>query len=202
MNLFLLRHGLSVANTQRLVTGNILDPLTDIGRKQACAASVLAEMYGLSFDVCFVSHWLRAAETAALFLPNMNFIVDRRLGETDAGGASNILVDLFLKENPAYIHPCDPQLKYPDGECHQELYDRTIDWLCEIANSLPPEASVLAVTHSGPISCILQYICGLPMTHFPVFLPTHCSLSQVFLPPGGQGKCIKTFSVEAPKQAI
>ncbi|EPC05920.1 hypothetical protein HMPREF0179_05203 [Bilophila wadsworthia 3_1_6] len=52
-------------------------------------------------------------------------------------------------------------------------------WMKETAAVMPENASVLAVSHMGPISCMLQYALGIPMSLFPRFKPGNASLTYL-----------------------
>jgi len=177
--LYFLRHGLSRANNLSLVNGKVDDPLTDRGRKQARAAGRIIAAGDIRFDACFVSHWRRAQETAELAFPDARFTVDARLGETDPGEAAEVTFAELPKRYPEFKLPFDPLRPYPGGESHQQLYNRSVEWFEEAESSLPQEAIVLAVSHGGPICSILQYICKVDISYFPMFVPSNASFSKI-----------------------
>ena len=176
MNLFLVRHGLSVANTQQLVTGDIHDRLckkgvSDLELSRSWFRSVAGE-----FSAAYVSQWRRAQDTAAILFPSQKFRVDERLGETKAGTVANWSLTGFLQFSPDFYK--DPARCYPDGECHLQLNERVMDWLKNTYEQYAEE-NVLAVCHSGPIACLVQQALQIPMERFPVLLPMHGSLTIV-----------------------
>lgn len=174
MRLALIRHGLSVANTENLVTGTVHDALCAIGAEQAQA---LSEWLGCSFfdgAELITSQWLRAQQTAAV-LTEKPWSVDSRIGETNAGIVSQTKLADFLQDYPDFYE--NPSNRYPKGESHNELNSRVLEWIDERLD-LGIE-STIAVTHSGPISCIIQATTGLSMDSFPAFCPLNASLSIV-----------------------
>lgn len=175
MKLYLLRHGQAVANIRKLVTGTPKDPLTAEGERQS--RDVQRLLRNCSFDGYYVSHWKRAQQTGELATGNHVFSVDRRLGETDAGLVSNWTLAQFKKQYPDFFVHFDPAAKFLGGESHNDLFRRVIMWVKETAALMPESASVLAVSHMGPISCILQYALGIPMNLFPRFKPGNASLT-------------------------
>lgn len=181
MELYLLRHGLSQANVANLVTGSKRDALCAEGRKQAEAASRLLHRFGLDGGdtVCFVSDWERARETAALAAPALRFAVDERLGEADAGMAAELPLEEFNRAHPSFWSSFRPDRAYPGGESHAELFARVLDWQKELETTLPPESKVLAVTHAGPVCCLLHAACKVDIAHFPIFLAAHTSLTKL-----------------------
>lgn len=186
MELYLLRHGRSLANAANLVTGSKTDALCPIGREQAGAAAKLLHRFGLDSGraVCFVSDWQRAQETAALAAPALHFTVDARLGETDAGTAAALPLDAFNRAHPCFWSSFSPDRAYPGGESHAELFARVLDWREDLENTLPSDATVLAVTHAGPICCLLHAVCKTEMAHFPAFLAANASLTKLEQPDG------------------
>ncbi|MDR1396725.1 MAG: histidine phosphatase family protein [Desulfarculales bacterium] len=181
MEIYLLRHGCSMANASNLVTGSKEDILCPEGREQARAASRLLHCFALDADdtTCFVSDWKRARETAALAAPTQSFCVDSRLGETDAGAAAEMDLDTFNRAYPAFWLSFTADRAYPGGESHADLYARVLNWRDEVENTLTPGAKVLAVTHAGPLCCLLHAACKVDMAHFPMFLAANASLSKL-----------------------
>lgn len=181
MELFLLRHGHSHANEANLVTGTRSDRLSPQGVAQAQSASRLLVKLGLADPAvhCFVSDWRRAGETAELAAPDRAFVQDTRLGETDAGTVADLPLDTFNRKHPLFWQEFDARRAYPGGESHQQLYDRVFSWFEEIQKTLPPEARVLAVTHAGPICCLLHGVCKVSMGDFPMFLAANISVTKL-----------------------
>jgi broad specificity phosphatase PhoE len=197
---YLLRHGQTEANTGGLVNGTPAHVLTEAGRKQVIAARSLIDRYRLHFDLLYVSHWKRAQETAELFMPSCAFRVDPRLGEHDSGIYANMTWEKFSKDYPQFAMR-DIHMPYIGGESRMQLFARVVAWFKEIEMIAPEEASVLAVTHAGPIECLVQYICGTPPERIPVFYAQNASLTMLNNEPGGRwphdagGWELKFFSV-------
>lgn len=175
MILYLIRHGHSHANKKFLVTGTPDDGLTPEGRIQAAALSAWFRDQDVCPERFAVSHWCRARETAEICFPDANWSVDPRLGETDAGSVANLPLATFLKDQPTFYE--NQANIYPAGESHVNLNRRVLDWLEMQLNQ--PCQSLAVVAHSGPISCILQYVLRMDMTSFPAFLPMHATVSVV-----------------------
>lgn len=176
MNLFLVRHGLSVANTQRLVTGDVHDPLSATGLADVQKATPWFQSLTLPFAAAYTSQWRRAQETASTLFPTQVFEVDPCLGETQAGEVANWPLNQFLQSAPDFYQ--DPQHSYPGGESHLQLNERVMAWL-ERAFAQHEGRNVLAVCHSGPIACMVQQALSIPMQRFPALLPDHSSLTVI-----------------------
>lgn len=188
MKVYLLRHGLSASNVTGLVTGTPTDELVEVGRKQAITMGQWLKDAGLRPDAFFVSPWRRARQTADLVWPGADWHEDSRLGETDAGDVAQLVQSDFLAHWPDFY--ADPSNVYPGGESHIDLNRRVLSfWNSLIQLEV---GSVLLATHSGPVSCILQNVLGVPMDRFPAFLPAHASVSMVESTAGGWR--IRSFS--------
>lgn len=175
MILYLIRHGRSHANEQRLVTGTPSDTLSNLGREQATALSIWLSEQRVRPERFMVSHWNRAHETAEIVFPEADWVTDTRLGETNAGLVANLPLARFLEEQPNF-YAC-MESRYPGGESHLDLNARAIGWLDEQLQE--PCRSLAVTTHSGPIACILQHVLQLSMASFPEFLPMNATVSCV-----------------------
>lgn len=177
MKIFLIRHGYSVANSKGLVTGDKNDVLesSQIDRVNDLA-DWLSKNLNIRIDKYYVSDWKRAQQTANIVNPNAEWIIDDRIGETDAGSVKNLTLNEFLKIAPYFYK--DHSNRYPDGESHLELNERVLKWLKELIAKTEVE-NVIVVTHSGPITCLLQHVCGVDMANFPMFLPDNSSISCI-----------------------
>lgn len=175
MRLWLIRHGQSLANQQKRVTGTQLDPLAPEGRQQASALGDLLRSTSLTPDLVICSPWLRAKQTAELAFPSSVLSLDDRIGETDAGRVADLPLSEFLHSFPDFY--ANASNHYPGGESHLELNSRVADWVEELLSQAVKE--VFAVCHSGPICCLLQRALNIPMERFPALLPGHASLSMI-----------------------
>lgn len=175
MIFYLVRHARSVANEAGLVTGTPSDVLAPEGIVQSVSMARWLEKTGFTAQRHVTSQWWRARQTALNLIQNVDWQVDPRVGETDAGDVSDWTLPRFLGEAPEFY--ADPNNRYPGGESHLDLDRRVLGWL--YAQLQNPCDGLMLVSHSGPISCILQHVLGVPMTRFPAFLPVHASLSVI-----------------------
>lgn len=176
MNLFLIRHGLSIANTKQLVTGDVYDHLCDQGISELEIAKTWFQDITVSFAKSYTSQWLRARETASILFEDQVFKIDERLGESQAGEVANWPLTKFLREMPDFYN--DPQRCYPGGESHHQLKERVMAWLQQTYEQYSKD-NILAVSHSGPIACLVQQALYIPMKRFPALLPAHGSLTII-----------------------
>lgn len=85
MKIYLARHGQTDLNKQKLMQGNIEEPLNDTGRAQAKEAS--KQLEGIKFDKVISSPLSRAVDTAAILSgwPKESIETDPRITEVDFG---------------------------------------------------------------------------------------------------------------------
>lgn len=173
MTVYLVRHALSAANVAGLVTGTPADQLVAQGVAQAEGLRDWLRDALVMPDAFHVSHWGRARQTAELLFPEASWQEEPRLGETHAGTVAEHPLKEFLAEFPDfYVSNANP---YPGGESHLDLNRRVLSCWHELGRC--GLSYVMLVSHSGPISCILQHVLGMGMEHFPAFLPPQASVS-------------------------
>lgn len=176
MKLILVRHGQSMANLAELVTGNTADELSPHGIERSRETGAWLTRLGFQPDVCYMSQWRRAQQTAALLKEDCQFVVDARLGETQAGTVADMPLKQFLATWPNFY--TDNTHAYPGGESHTDLNRRVLQWLGSV-RELHQTRTVLAVTHAGPIACLLQHALGIPMDRFPAVKAHNSSVSVI-----------------------
>lgn len=125
MKLYILRHGQAHANIKGLVTGSPADTLTNFGRSQAIEAGKLLKTITHDLSGYYVSHWRRAAETGALSIPDAQFVIDKRVGETCAGSVANMRREDFEASAPKFFVNFDPDAAFPEENL---ITTSTIAW--------------------------------------------------------------------------
>jgi broad specificity phosphatase PhoE len=176
MNLYMIRHGISNANENKLVTGDTNDSLSSRGIEEAQKAAKNYKSIKLNFSACYTSQWKRAQDTAKILFPKKKFVEESRIGETFAGNASSKYLDEFLIENPLFYK--NNNNKYPNGESHNDLYRRVISWLNEIYK-IYKDKNVLVITHSGPIRCFIIHALNISMESFSIITPINLSSTLI-----------------------
>lgn len=177
MIFYLVRHGRSISNEKKYVTGTIFDKLSDTGVTQVVELEKVLNKANVCADHYYVSQWTRAKETANIINPNINWIEDINIGETDAGDVKEVILKDFLQKYPNFYS--DNSNYYPNGESHIDLNNRVTNWFKKVINEVNEEDKIMVVSHSGPISCILQYITSIAMDKFPFFLVKNASLTII-----------------------
>ncbi len=151
---FMMRHGETVGNTQKLWRGNpdTPDSLTDNGKKQVKSSA--ASLKGINFDYVFVSPFTRAHETADIALAELGLspdklIVDPRLGEWNAGAEFELKpLDHFFGTLEAQVDKYN--FKAADGESFSDVVKRVGTFLYDLESKYQGK-NILIITHGGVV---------------------------------------------------
>lgn len=150
MDVYVIRHGQSTANAQKVLTGWTEVPLTEKGREQARVMRPLLE--NIPFTKVIASDLLRAVQTAQEALPGYEIETDEHLREIHVGslaGCSYSSLPLEFWENRDYA-------PY-GGETISDHYERVARFMRSL-ESQPAEARIAVVCHEGTIACMLSYV--------------------------------------------
>ena len=160
MNLYLIRHGESVCNVQRMLYGRTDCALTELGCRQA--REVGEKLRGEDISRCVSSPLIRAAETARLALWDRDIPIelDDGLMEQDMGEWENVSFDNMLKEQPELLGAMLGDWTTttpPGGEPFTLLKARVQEVLERV---IARDENTLLVAHNGPLSTLMS-ICLL-----------------------------------------
>ena len=155
MKLYVVRHGQTLANVEKTVSGDKESPLTKEGITTAIA---LGEVFKeINFDVVFSSPLLRAIDTARL-ITRKTVRLDERLTERDYGlNEGKLIKDTDPDELWDYNLNTD---KY-ENETVKDLLKRAEDFINFLKENYQ-DKTILAVTHSGVSRAIYYTINKLP----------------------------------------
>lgn len=155
--LYVVRHGQTVDNVNRVNSGWSDTSLTDKGRGDAAFLAV--NLKGISFDAIYASDLKRAFMTATHILEGLGLkkevIKKEKLREINYGNYT-----FFKKDNISDICPefkVDVNYVMPNGESFSQLYDRVVSFLKEIVDG----QTVLIACHSGTVRAIRCYFKNL-----------------------------------------
>ncbi|MBU3574781.1 histidine phosphatase family protein [Polynucleobacter sp. UK-Mo-2m-Kol15] len=178
MDLFLIRHGQSLANAAGRLIADRYDGLSALGISQSQElAHTLAEMRHMP-SLIFSSPWARARETAEyVYSQSIEINFDARLAETNPGKFGTWLEADFNQQFPEFNKNIANQ--YEEGESHLDMAYRVCNWVDEEVFPRTSESGLISVVaHGGPISVILQYLLGIPIeTRYPSFSVPNASFS-------------------------
>ena len=153
--LVLVRHGETDWNRDNRFQGHADPPLNDTGRAQARALA--AELRNEPIAALYTSPLVRAAETAAILGEPLGLepLTDPSLKEVDVGSWSGLTrTDIERRFPDGFARWLAHGHGWDDGETYAELGERVVAGLLTIG-ARHADASVLAVTHGGPIRSAL-----------------------------------------------
>ncbi|MEW9095168.1 MAG: alpha-ribazole phosphatase [Clostridiaceae bacterium] len=161
MNIYLVRHGETDNNYNKIYYGKIDCSLNNNGRYQA--SIIKNRIEEINFDKVFTSEMKRAKETAHIILNDSKYelIEDERLNEMNMGifeGKDHKeLEENYSVEWKSWCNNWK-EYKIPDGESYIEFYERVKDFFEEILRG--EEKDILVVAHGGVMKSIYSYILG------------------------------------------
>lgn len=153
MRLYMVRHGQTTANLNRLYVGQTDVPLTELGWQQA--ESIRPVLQRIPFDRVYSSDLSRAVNTQKAALPGVNGIQTPLLREYDVGTLVGIPIGqapgeegkLAVKKHDFTIF---------GGENSEMVCDRLKVFLREL--EADPCENVAAFAHGGVLGCMLQIV--------------------------------------------
>lgn len=158
LELYLIRHGKTICNENRLYCGTSNPSLSDGGKEE-----LLKLKKDIKYPICnkyFTSGAKRSNETFEILYPNIKYEILTGFSEYNFGDFEMKSYEV-LKEKKEYINWITDEIgevSCPNGESKREYRDRVknefIDFIkrCEIENI---ESSVI-VSHGGTIGTILE----------------------------------------------
>jgi broad specificity phosphatase PhoE len=154
----LVRHGETDWNRERRFQGHADTHLNDVGRRQALelAEALRDERLG----AVYTSPLRRASDTARIVADALGLDVRElaALREIDVGDWQGLTVDEIRARYPERVDVAW-RSGWRNGETHEQLADRVVPALLELARRHPGER-VLGVTHAGPIRAALMAATG------------------------------------------
>ena len=155
MKLFLVRHGQTTANVDKIYAGQTDVMLTEAGREQAMAIRPILENF--QFDKVYTSDLTRAMDTQALALPFENPVHTPLLREIDVGSLVGKTVDTLKALAPEKVR-LERDYSYFGGESRPMVCDRFRKFLDMLEQE--PCENVAAFAHNGLILCAAQVVLG------------------------------------------
>lgn len=178
MEIYLLRHGTSLSNEQRLVCGASDYPLSDYGIDQS--EKVCKILSKIAFSKIYSSPLSRAIKTIEKLNRSVNVTITEEITELNTGDFSHISVDQLWANYPRYRYQgLNPNLKYPNGECLNDMLYRIKSWFEKERINWKMEEKILIVGHEGTICGILHHILSLPIDNYPTFVIGNCDYVQI-----------------------
>ena len=181
MKLYLVRHGETEHNRQRLVQGQSQQGLTELGLKQAAAA---ARILNLNEIVALYSSPLkRAIETASVIQTHGSptHCTVSNLSELNVGELDGLSSQEMRNRYPGFMatwdrNPGEAQL--PGGESLAQVQSRAWEWVTNVAEQHTDE-QIAAVSHNFTISTLICLVLKLPISSFRQFRVDLGSVSAI-----------------------
>lgn len=173
MEIYLLRHGASVANEKRIVCGAADYPLSEIGKAQA--SRVCRHLESVPFTHIYTSPLSRARDTIATLSRFPTAIAEPELVELDTGAASHITIDELWHNEPRYRYQgLNADFHYPEGECLNDMLARVGGWFEHKFKDWSHSDVVLIAGHEGTVCGILHRLLKLELANYPTFTIGNC----------------------------
>lgn len=174
MDLYVVRHGETAENINKIMQGNMDTVLNETGRNQAKEAKKKLE--NIKIDLIISSPKSRALETAQIISEGqIPIITDDRLLSRDHGefeGMSRYEVDLEDYWN------IKVDRQYEKAESVGHLYNRIVSLLDEIKKEYHGK-TILLTTHSGICRILYYYFNGIPESGSLLeYESTNCSVEK------------------------
>ena len=175
LEIILIRHGQSVANTKMLVCGQIDSELTDLGRIQGRKLQPFLENKIIPNTKIISSPLQRALETAKISVNNRNIIIEPKITELNTGTHSSLTYDemYFIDNRFRYLSE-NLDLNFPNGESINQLYSRTSNWL-DLTLSTIKSQQLIIFSHAYSLNCMLHHLNSLPLETYPRFILPNAS---------------------------
>ncbi|WP_081979790.1 histidine phosphatase family protein [Dickeya chrysanthemi] len=173
MELYLLRHGMSIANERNLVCGSSDYPLSIRGVEQA--SKVCKELENIAFSRVYSSPLSRAINTIAKLNNIKAPSIEEEIKELNTGDVSHITLNELWSTDERFRKPwLFPDLRYPGGETFQEMVTRISGWYHRKSSDWQDNERVLVVGHEGTLRSIYLYLMGLDISNYPDFPIGNC----------------------------
>lgn len=157
IRLWIIRHGESENNRDRVWTGCTDTPLTDKGREEATRAGAL--LRGVHFDKVYASDLCRATETAERAIPGVTYETTPLLREMEVGRIVGLPMDCITPEEKARAVR---EGYHPFGGESRESLDRRVATFAEGLQGME-NATVAAFSHAGFLRAFLDMAMESPM---------------------------------------
>jgi 2,3-bisphosphoglycerate-dependent phosphoglycerate mutase len=192
LRLWLIRHGETAHNIQRVFQGQLDTPLTNRGVEQARVTAAALKL--VPFDRIYASDLQRAFETARPLGMEVNLEVepDIRLREMHYGVLQG--VDYVNFREVLRSHGVGDDWGSgvfsengsapPGGESLSDLVERTSAFISEVVDNNEGASHLGVVTHGGTIRTIMTEMLGMPPASRSALIVANCGVT-CFLNEGG-----------------
>jgi len=170
VKVYIVRHGETFENLNKITQGHLNSKLTLKGIEQA--KKIAERLKNIEFDVAFSSDLDRAKDTMNIILnyhPKTKVHLTKILREQSKGifeGRAKKEKINVLKNNNILYHEWLPD----GGECITNVWNNVIPFF-EGLKTKYFDKTILIVSHGGPISCLLAYLHGDTVENLKKYTP-------------------------------
>jgi broad specificity phosphatase PhoE len=165
LEVYVMRHGETVGNTQRVLLGRGDSPFTEAGWRQPLEVATYLE--DLPLARIFTSPIARARRTADLVLETLGRPIpleaEDALAEIDAGEFTGFTFEQVRDRVPE--HAVLGEFRYPGGESWSDVQARAVQFVLSLERRHAEDA-VLLVTHAGIIAGLVAQYVGEPIEKY------------------------------------
>jgi broad specificity phosphatase PhoE len=157
MELYVVRHGETDGNVNRIMDGQRDIPINENGEMQAHVAK--EQLKDIKFDIIICSPLIRTRQTMGIInIHNYPVIYEKRILERDCGEFMGKSFDSLDRD--LYWNYLD-ETKYEKAENIKDFFKRIFDYVDDIKKEYANKR-VLIVTHGGVSKAIHCYFNGIP----------------------------------------
>jgi len=184
-HLFLVRHGRTESNVQRLLHGSTDVPLSAYGLQQAAliADRLAHEAEHEPFDALISSPLQRALTTAQIIGDKLGLepVINPGLSEMNFGQLEGFTIERIVAEHPdiaARLEARDDLFAWPEGESLRGFDTRVMATFLTILKVYDNQR-VIVVAHGGVIGSFLAQAVGISPHDWQTFHTANCSLTHL-----------------------
>ncbi|MBN1329583.1 MAG: histidine phosphatase family protein [Candidatus Heimdallarchaeota archaeon] len=166
MKLYLIKHGESEDNLEKIISGQNATTLTAVGKEQAKSLGKEFLKSGIHFDGIYSSDLNRAIETTEIICSELgvkDYFLDKRLREKHTGVLTgkyiSKLTDIerIIRESASINF----NEKIPGGESNYQMYIRVKEVFFDIINIYSKNSTILIIAHGGTLYNIIVRVLNL-----------------------------------------
>jgi alpha-ribazole phosphatase len=157
---------LLIRHTTPEIDSNTCYGISDInvnGSFKSEYTKIIAAIDDFDPECVFSSPLIRCKKLAQTIYPDKAITIDNRLmemnmGEWEMKNWSTIEKSAIEHWSTDFVH-----ISPPNGECFNDLYERTVNFWDDIINSKTVQKKAAIITHSGVIRCLLSRYLAIPL---------------------------------------
>lgn len=159
MEVYLIRHLMTQGNVEKRYIGTTDEPLILIPEQEGLVRRMREKLKTASVDTVVSSPMKRCVQTAEIYFPGQEPVIQEKLRESDFGLFENKNYE-ELKDEPEYQKWLDSggTIPFPGGESHEAFLKRCREGFLENMEQLRQDGadSAAFVIHGGTVMAVLS----------------------------------------------